>query len=270
MKFRKKKLYSLEEIRAMSKAFGQPLQKREYAKFILTPFICFAGFAYLLFHYWWMALICGLIGGSYGWFYQLRRKVKNDYEKEAFQERNNFLNNMTQLLTNDDMPLVEAFSTCTKYAEGELKRKLIDLEIALVDSDEKEVVEAFKSLRRAYKNDVQFDQYIEQLGIMFVEGRTSILTLKDTKDYHNKVLLKQQRFIEDKQQHKKDFRTMILYSIGFIVGIMLSFTLKKYVDIYAHALVGMIANTVYLSIIFYVYHQFNQRYFDDAVTEVRI
>lgn len=27
MKFRKKKLYSLEEIRAMSIAFGQPLQK---------------------------------------------------------------------------------------------------------------------------------------------------------------------------------------------------------------------------------------------------
>ncbi|CUB23997.1 hypothetical protein BN2127_JRS3_03675 [Bacillus safensis] len=268
--FRKKKLYRLDEIHAMSQAFGRPMKGMAYAKFALIPFLCFGGFSYLFFHYWWVALICGFIGSLYGWFFLLQKQVKNDYEKDALYERNRFLNNMTQMLTNENMTLIKAFSISSDYAEGELKKKLIDLQNILIDGSDKEVIESFRKLRDFYKSDVQFDQYLEQLAIMFVEGRTPIKSLKDTKDHHNQILIKQDKFIQLKKARKRDFNTMIFYSVGFIAALMFSFTLQKFIDIYAHTPFGMITSSLYLLIIFGIYHSFNKRFFDDSITEVKI
>ncbi|MBK4211057.1 hypothetical protein EGI07_02385 [Bacillus pumilus] len=267
---RKRKLYRLNEIHAMAQAFGQPLKKKAYVKFALIPFLCFGGFSYLLFHYWWMALIGGLIGSLYGWFFLMQKQVKNDYEKAALEERNRFLNNITQMLTNENMTLLEAFSTCTGYAEGELKKKLIDLRAVLVDGTEKEVIEAFRVLRDFYKSDVQFDQFLEQLGIMFVEGHTSIDSLRDSKNFHNQILVKQEKFIQMKKARRRDFNTMIFYSVAFIGALMFSFTIPKFINIYAHTMVGMITSSLYLLIIFGLYHSFNKKFFDDSITEVKI
>ncbi|MES9677433.1 hypothetical protein, partial [Bacillus safensis] len=264
--FRKKKLYRLDEIHAMSQAFGRPMKGKAYVKFALIPFLCFGGFSYLLFHYWWVALICGIIGGLYGWFFLLQKQVKNDYEKAALDERNRFLNNITQMLTNDNMTLIKAFSISSSYAEGELRKKLIDLQTVLVDGSETEIIEAFRELRDFYKSDVQFDQYLEQLAIMFVEGRTPIKSLKDTKDHHNQILIKQDKFIQLKKARRRDFNTMLLYSVGFIGALILSFTLEKFITIYAHSIVGMITSSLYLLIIFGFYHSFNKKYYDDSIT----
>ncbi|MFB8733953.1 hypothetical protein ACEQPO_08415 [Bacillus sp. SL00103] len=62
----------------------------------------------------------GVIGSLYGWFFLMEDNSKNDYERATLEERHRFLNNMTQMLTNENMTLLETFSTCSGY-EGELK-----------------------------------------------------------------------------------------------------------------------------------------------------
>ncbi|MFB8733954.1 hypothetical protein ACEQPO_08420 [Bacillus sp. SL00103] len=98
----------------------------------------------------------------------------------------------------------------------------------MVDGTEKEVIEAFRVLRDFYKSDVQFDQFMEQLAIDGVNRRhTSIDSLRDTKNFHNQILVKQENLFKMKKARRRDFNTMIFYSVAFIGALMFSFTIPK-------------------------------------------
>lgn len=266
----KKKKYTLDEVNALRIAYGDPLQKRELITSLLIPFFIGAIFTFALFYYWWLALIAGVTAMIYAYKIMLPQNTKRAYEVNAFRERNKFVNNITQMLTNQERTVLDALKTVTERANGEFKEDLLVLQASLVDANPKEQQNAFQVISDKYKNDVIFDQFVEQLATASIEGRFSMETLKDIKTYHNQVKEKQDDFMAKKQKEAFNFKFIVTIGLVLIMAITFSFGWDKFVNTYARNYIGWVTSSIYLLIVSGYFLAFRNRYVDDNIMEVKI
>ncbi|MGG3641484.1 hypothetical protein [Bacillus gobiensis] len=266
----KKKKYTLDEVNALRKAYGDPLQKRELVSALLIPFSVGAIFTIVLFYYWWLALITGVIAMMYAYKIMMPQNAKRVYEVNAFRERNYFVNYITQMLTNPERTVLDALKTVTDNANGEFKDDLLRLQASLADANSKEVQDAFQVLSDKYKNDVIFDLFVEQLATASIEGRFSMETLKDIKSYHNQVKKRQDDFIAKKQKEAYNFKFIMTIGLVLILAITFSFGWDQFVMQYARNPIGWASSTVYLLIAGGYFLSFRKKYVDDNIMEVNI
>ena len=127
----------------------------------------------------------------YSYAYIVPQQVKRVYENNAFREKNNFVNNMTQILTNNEKTVLQALKTVADRANGEFKEDLLKLQAKIVDGNNQDIQDSFQWLASKYESDVIFSLYVEQLTTLVIEGRHNIETLKDIKTYHNEIKKRQ-------------------------------------------------------------------------------
>lgn len=261
---------TIDELNAYKIAYGNPLERKELFRGLLIPFAISFGFSFILYYYWWIGLIAGIVGAIYGYMYIIPQQVKRVYNANSFRERNNFINNITQILTNDDTTVLNALNTVGERASGEFKEDLLKLQANLLDASNEGVQEAFQVVSDKYNYDVIFSLFVEQLTTATIEGRTNIDTLKDIKGYHNMLKQRQESFYMKKQQRSKDFKFMSKVAAIFIAAITLSFGFRQFIDVYAHNPIGWLASGLYLIILAYIFHSFQKKMGDDSVMEVKI
>lgn len=266
----KRKIYTIEEVRAWRLAYGDPLNKSEILTALFVPFFAAAGLSFSLFYYWWLSLIIGLAAMLYAYLFILPQDEKRDYELNSFYQRNKFINNMTQLLANENNTPISCLKTASSRAEGELKKELTDLQVSLMDAKDDEIKYSYEEFSEKYKNDIMFDLFVEQLATATIEGCSNLDTIKDVKTYHNEIKKKQQKFIQKKKQEVFNFKFLLVISFVLILAISVSFGFQKFIDIYAHSLVGWITNTIYLIFLAVTFLSFRKRLIDDSILEVKL
>ncbi|KYD11477.1 hypothetical protein B4102_2205 [Heyndrickxia sporothermodurans] len=266
----KKKKYTLDEVNALRVAYGNPLQKRELVSSLLMPFFIVAIFTFALFYYWWLSLTAGVVAMIYAYKIMLPQNTKRTYEVNAFRERNNFVNNITQMLTNQDRTVLDALKTVSKRANGEFKEDLLELQASLIDANPKEQQDAFQVLSDKYKDDVIFDLFVEQLATASIEGRFSMESLKDIKTYHNKVKKKQDDFMARKQKEAYNFKFILTIGLVLILAITFSFGWDQFLSVYARNPIGWITSSIYLLIISGYFLAFRNKLVDDNIMEVKV
>lgn len=270
MKFRRKRILTLDELNAYRKAYGKPIQKKELFLTIMIPFSVTFFYTFILYYYWWLSFICGVIGAIYGYIFITSQQVKRVYENNAFRERNNFINTMTQLLTNNERTVLQALQTVTERANGEFKKDLQKLSSELIDANNEDIKNAFQELADKYEKDVIFSMYVEQLITAATQGRTNVDTLKDIKSYHNEVKKRQEKFFEAKKRKERDFKYMCRVGLFFIAAVTFSFGFGQFIENYAHHAIGWVSSAIYLLILARIFHTFLKRMGDDSVMEVKI
>lgn len=266
----KKKKYTLDEVNALRIAYGNPLQRRELVSTLLIPFSISALFTFVLFYYWWLALIAGVVAMIYAYKIMMPQNAKRAYEVNAFRERNNFVNNITQMLTNQERTVLDALKAVAERANGEFKEDLLLLQASLVDANTKEQQDAFQILSDKYKNDVIFDLFVEQLATASIEGRFSMETLKDIKSYHNQVKKRQDDFMAKKQKEAYNFKFIVTIGLVLIMAITFSFGWDQFVNVYARNPIGWVTSAAYLFIVGGYFLAFRNKLVDDNIMEVKI
>lgn len=266
----KKKKYTLDEVNALRVAYGDPLEKRELISALLIPFFIGTIFTFALFYYWWLAIITGVGAMVYAYKIMLPQNTKRAYEVNAFRERNKFVNNITQMLTNQERTVLDAMKTVTERASGEFKEDLLVLQASLVDANSKEQQGAFQVLSDKYKNDVIFDQFVEQLATASIEGRFSMETLKDIKTYHNQVKKRQDEFMAKKEREAYNFKFIVTIGLVLIMVITFSFGWDQFLNVYARNPFGWVTSSVYLLILSVYFLAFRNQYIDDNIMEVKL
>ncbi|MGG1338526.1 hypothetical protein ABE196_19060 [Bacillus subtilis] len=265
------RIFNLDELNAYKKAYGeQSINRRDLNKELLVPAAVTFFYVFVLYYYWWLAAICSVIGVIYGWRVAMPRNIKREYENDSFRERNRFINNMTQILTNPNQTVLEAIKKCTSRARGELKQDLLELQGDLIEADDQSKNAAFSKLREKYKKDVVFDLYIEQLTTIAIEGRSNIESIKDIKTWHNDAMKKQQFFFKEKKRHAYEFRQTAIYGLITIGALSYALGWGKFIDVYAHSPIGWVFSAVYLIVIGLYYLSFSTRMADDEIMEVKI
>jgi len=268
-KTRKKKIVNAEEINAFKAAYGQPLQQKDYVKYSIIPAFIVGGLSFILLYIWWVSLILAVVGALYGLRVIMPKTIKRAYEKDSFRERNTFVNNMTQLLTNDNQTLLSALGRASDRSKGELRKDLKILQAKLTGADDEQVLQAFKDLSNKYRDDIIFSQYVEQMETSVLEGRTNLDTLKDIKSYHNEMKEKKEDYERKKEGHLKDMKMLCGVMVIFILAITFSFSFDTYITAFAHHPIGWITCGVYMLLMFHFFRTFATYLFDDSILEVK-
>jgi hypothetical protein len=270
-KTRKKKFVNADEINAIKVAYGKPLEKKDYLRYGLIPGLIVGGFSFILLYLWWVSLILGIIGALYGLKVLMPKIIQRTYEQISFRERNKFVNNMTQILTNDSQTLLKALGRASDRSEGELKMDLKVLQAKLMGADHGQVLQAFKVISNKYRDDIIFVQYIEQIETASLEGKTNMDTLKDKKSYHNEMKGKKEEYDRKKDGHLRDIKSLCIIVVFFILIIAFSFNfLKTYIDAFARHPIGWCTAGIYMLLMFFFSRSFANYYFDDSILEVKI
>lgn len=270
LKTQKKNILNIDELNAYRVAYGKPLKTRDYLSYIGIPAIAFAGFSFILLYYWWFSLIMGLMGAIYGAKVFLPKSVERAYRTQSFAQRNKFINNMTQILTDDGKTVTKALATANSRAEGEFHQDITRLQARLVGADNTQIKNGFKNLSEKYQEDIIFIQYLEQLETAMLEGKTNIDTLKDIKSYHNDLKKKQAEYELNKQRHLKDMKMLCGIVLIFILSVSFSFGFDTYVNDFAHHPTGWISCGIYIFLMTQFFRKFSTYLFDDSVLEVEL
>lgn len=279
LKTKVKGQFNVEEVNALNQKYEGGLTRSHYMQYIGGPALLAATIGIMFTYYWFVALLLGLLGAWYGYRYILPSIIKQRYYVSSLKERNAFVNNMTQILTDKGKTIGTALGTATARAKGELKQDLKILQVSLAGSNEKQKAEAFTMMRNKYQHDVVFIQYLEQLETLAQEGNSDRLmegnikaqggsaldTLKEIKSYHNDMLTQQRKFLELKTQKYGEIK-QLLQILGIVLGsLTVSFGFKTYFGAFAHSPVGWITTLIYCTLLYFQLNKFRKLYFDDEI-----
>lgn len=275
VKTKKKGQFNVEEINALNKKYEGDLTRNDYFKYIILPGLVGAIVAILFTYFWWLAVILGILGVFYGYKYILPNIVKQNYFLASLKERNRFVNNMTQILTDRSKTIINALQAATSRAKGELYQDLKTLQASLSGADKEQVAEAFKIIRIKYQHDVVFVQYLEQLETLAQEGKGvgtkkdeeggPLDTLKEIKSYHNDMMLLQFKFMSLKDKHLGDMKQLIFVVCIIMAALTFSFGFKTYFESFARSPIGWITSLIYLTAMFMSINKFRKLYFDNEI-----
>lgn len=275
VKTKKKGQFNVEEINALNKKYEGDLTRNDYFKYIILPGLVGAIVAILFTYFWWLAVILGILGVFYGYKYILPNIVKQNYFLASLKERNRFVNNMTQILTDRSKTIINALQAATSRAKGELYQDLKTLQASLSGADKEQVAEAFKIIRIKYQHDVVFVQYLEQLETLAQEGKGvgtkkdeeggPLDTLKEIKSYHNDMMLLQFKFMSLKDKHLGDMKQLIFVVCIIMAALTFSFGFKTYFESFARSPIGWVTSLVYLTAMFMSINKFRKLYFDNEI-----
>lgn len=264
-----KNVLNLDELNAYRVAYGNPLGYKDYFSFIGVPAVALAGLSFIILYTWWFSFIMGIVGVVYGIKFILPKSIDKKYQNQSFIQRNMFLNNMTQILTDEGKTMNHALDTVRRRAKGEFKEDLNQLQARVLGANEKQIQEAIKIVTDKYNQDIIFVQYMEQIETALIEGRTNIDTLKDIKNYHNDIKKKQQLYERLKDRKLNELKTItgamlifVLATTVFLLG------LDEYIRLFTNSVIGWIAAILFLSIQTKFYSDFFKFYFDDSITEI--
>lgn len=266
----KKGVFNVDEVQAYRVAYGRKLTSKDFISFVGLPAFVLGLFSFLVLYNLWVTIPLVVIGLIYGFRRMLPNVIRRQYERQSFAERNKFLNNITQVLTDQSQTVSMAVAKVTERASGEFREHLEQYHAMITGADNAQIRRATIWFSDMYEDDVIFGQYIEQLETIIVEGKTNVDTLKDIKTYHNDIKSKQMAYERLKNGHVGDLQRILLLTLLLIGALAFSFGFQSYLDAFARSIVGYVAGGIYLAFLSRMLHQFTVFLFDDSIMEVRV
>lgn len=264
----KKRRYTLEEYSALKTAYGEPYSRADLFASLFKPFVFIFAYTYFVGYIWWLSVIYGLLASLYQYRRINKLNMSREYQEKAFNERNKFLNNITQILTNPNTTTLDGLMKSANRTSGEFQDDLGYLLTELKDSDPRRVHSAFETFKVKYETDVVFIQYIDQLETAILDGRNNVEVLKDIRTFHNNVKKKRDFFIRLKSKRTSQFKQIVLILLASILAMAFSLGFSKYINEYAHTMYGWVGNNLYLLVIFMIFRGHLKKQEDDNVMEV--
>ncbi|WP_430617193.1 hypothetical protein IGI86_001846 [Enterococcus sp. AZ188] len=272
----KKNYLDLEELYALSAAYGNGMQRKEVVRLIAMPALVIGIMLGFLTYLWWVVLIGMAFGGWYGYRKILPKIVQRRYETEALAARNHFMNTMTQVMADPSKTVIRSIEHILPRMRGELQTDMSELVASLaIGADMQLVIDTMTKLNEKYHEDVLFCQYLEQLETTIHEGKHNVSSMQDLTQHHNDMLQKRKLIFAAKDDYLRGVKLMSTMIIGLIGMFHLSSyvmgnSFEMYIDGFARSMVGYITTGIYVPIYFLIINRFLKNYFDDSVMEVAV
>lgn len=266
---KKRNIVNIDELKAYRVAYGGDVGTKDYLSFVGAPALLLGFFSFLILFNLWVSLTFAVIGAFFGIKFLLPKSIQKQYEAQGFNQRNKFINNITQVLTDNSQTVLMAIQKITSRSDGEFRENLEKFHARLIGADDEMIRSSVIWFSELYDDDIIFVQYVEQLETALIEGRTNIDTLQDIKTYHNQIRKKQEFYEANKNAHLSDMKKLTVITLILIVMLSVSFGFQKYLEAFARHWTGYITAGLYLLIVMNFLRQFSNYLFDDSVTEVK-
>lgn len=265
-----RRTWTLEEINVWRKKYGHKITPRELLMSLTLPGVALYCMSFILYRYIWVSGVYAIIGALYAYRFSLPALARRQYEMRSYRERNRFINILSQKLTNKVRPFLKSLREVARKLHGELKEDVSQLAAKIRDATDEEKVLAIQELKKKYKKDIAFSHFCEQLITVAVVGRVNKSTLEQIAQQHNEVLMERNDFIEKKLEPKSELLIMTFVSFICLYVMTYEFSLKSYLNLYAHQPMGWLLNTVYFIVYGIIYQIFMKNYVDDEIEVVKL
>lgn len=211
-------------------------------------------------------LLWAVIGFLFGRFKLYPLVTERGYRARQYDEKNRFINALTQLLTAESMSVYTCISRTQTRAGGQFGMDLQTFVFKLRDASEQERVLIFNEFCERYRDDLIFVQYMDQIRVTLTEGRKNLATIQQLKDWHGQVKSKQSAFMKKKNDVVRQFKMYIGLTSGLILMVhFMPMTWNEYVHNFSMAWVGVIVTGIYMIITWLIVNRLTNVYFDDNV-----
>lgn len=266
LKKRRKGRLTIHDLNSIQTAYFKKLSFGDYIKLLGTPALVFAFMGHFLFYYYQATIFFAALGLGYGLLKNLPNTVKKNYFNRSYIERNRFLNNFTQLIVNENMPLLDIIEKIIPRLDGELYNDMTVLLARITTADSKMATKAFKDLTDKYSDDIVFCQYFEQIETVFIEGYRNVETFKELKMQHNVFLDKLKDFQKDKEEYGSNFVGTAMLVVIVLAVMIFGIGFEIYKDAFAHHPIGIMCNLLYLVILYVLYSKSMNYMYDDSIS----
>ena len=264
-----KKKYTSVEIQALRNAYDKPLERKDYVKYAAAPAILFSGIIFYLTYDLVLGVIFFLIGVFYGLKIWLPKAVRRTYIIKSFNERNRFLNLITQQMSDRSKIPKQILERVVSRLEGELKDDFFPITARIANgATTKEISEMFNGLQEKYQEDVIFSQYLEQVETNFTTGIDNLSSLQDMNGYHTELRKERDKFLTFKSKRIKDNVSLIVLSFVLITALQFATgNNAMYMTAFASTVIGKVVSVIYTLVAVLITHKFQKVYFDDNIME---
>lgn len=260
---------SAEEVSALKSKYGEPLNRDDYIKYVVSVGVLCMAYGVVTTYYWFVAVILFVLGCLYGYRKVLPSVIEQDYFMNSMNERDVFIVNMTQILSDKSKTINSALQRASDRAKGELYNDLRVLLAKTASGTREEVHNAYKDIRDKYAQDMSFGQFMEQLETISLEGKSNLETLKELKSQHNSMVKKQNEFTLKKDESWKGVKRMVGIGLVAIVVMESAFGFKTSFEAYCRAPSGWITSLLFVGMTFYFLNAFRKIYFDDDIMSLK-
>lgn len=267
-KSKKKKLKGLtfDQINAYAVAYDKPFTQKKLFLYFLKPTLIVFAFSYMLFMNFWIALILSAFTVLYMWRKVLPLEVKRDYNRKSFEARNNFIMSTSQVLSNEDINLLDGLEVVVEEAKGEFREELLEL-ITRLRIEQDNPHEVFRKFSDKYVVDKIFVSFVEQLETVYECGVPNLETIENLMTMHNDLRARQEKFFEEKESYKTGFVTVASLVGAFVVIPFIVLTRGEMQP----TILAQIVNCIFALMLFrHLNTNFVGRYYDDSVMELRL
>lgn len=276
LKTKNKNIVNLEELHALSSAYGNRLNRKEIFSIVGYPAIVLSLFVFFLTYRWWTTLIAVIFGVIWGFKFILPQTINRRYESQSLSARNSFVNSLTQRMTDGNRTVLDSLELTVERVSGELLEDLKSLVLALkIGSDQDRVRHLLSKFSEKYPEDIVLAQYLEQLETKIFEGNQNIDSLQQLTNDHNMYLIKREEFLNFKDLVFKGIQKIIMLLMVIIalchgVSYGLAGNFDVYIYEYTKNITGYVTVPIFLINIITSLNTFFKKYFDDSVTELTV
>lgn len=273
---RNRNIIDIEELHALNSAYGERIRNKEVMSLIGFPALVLGLLTFLLTYRWWTPLIAIVVGGFWGYKSILPKVIQRRYDYQSLIARNQFLNNLTQIMTNQNRTVLQSIESTISRSRGELQDELKRLTGTLkLGSDQESVRIYLKEFGNKYQEDRILSQYLEQLETLIFEGKRNTDVLHSLCEQHNKMLTKRQEFFDIKDVFLRGVRLLISLMVVLILmfhasSYLLNGDLDMYISGYTHSVMGYLTVPLFLVVFSLTLKAFFDKFFDDSVTELEV
>lgn len=226
-----------------------------------------------LFHNIWDAkfqllfiLLWIIIGFLFGRFKLYPLLIERGYRSRQYDEKNRFVNALTQLLTAESMSVYKCLTIAQHRANGQFGMDLDRFVFRLRDAGDDDVVQVFNDFCERYRDDLIFIQYMDQIRVTYTEGRANLRTIQQLKDWHGQVKTKQYNFLQQKDRVVMQFKIYLgLTSALILMMHFMPTSLQEYFHNFSMSFVGMGVTGLYMILMLLIVNKLTNVYFDDNV-----
>lgn len=262
---------TIQDLNALSTAYGEAVGKKEYIADVFLPGLTLAVLGLITLE-WWVPILLFIVGAVYGYKKILPQDVQRSYWLASVAERGRYMNVAAQIATNPEksMLMVLRESTDRLNHDGELYKELTSLtaRLNLMDVSPESVRPEFQKLIKKYSDDVNFALFLEQIETGVINGNGQVSTLVEIERYHRETRDVTEAFMKDKDMRKNDLKVSVALA-WFIVGLFIStIGVGEYLRLMHTYYVGMVFNALFILSQLLMFNRFNRFYWDDDVTSV--
>lgn len=268
-----KKRYSIDELRAFKLAYGRPIQSEDYVVNIVLPAVLSGAMTHLLLHYILLTIFMTIFGGVYGYIVLFPANIERFYDRNSFEQRNKFVNNITQVMSSPSVSVFMVLNDMIDLYSGEFKERLTLLVSQLSDASTDEYHEYFQTFASHYAKDVIFTQYIDILETSAVDGINNLDSLKKTTSFHNDIKTFRNTLVDNKNRSLRFVKTGHMLITICIIACHFKIepiTFENYLKYFSHHPIGWGVSIFYFIGVLYAMTHFMKNYFDDDVLEVEM